>query len=249
MVDKWGNIGPLRITGAELLELAKQLDDLLPPLEAHLPNTYRFRVIFDNVLKYCQDFVELETSLKEIGRKVVREFELIVFCAPHLGADSRYFELVTVQCGSSYARYRISNAPNGDDANALENTIRGFRNRHSASLLFRWWVGYSVCAALLLMFFLEALLITVCWSPFGCLSPLPTNFWEGYRPLHFVFWAAGICIIAYIIWSYFTKDAPSLSFRHAILYVDKEPKNNVFWVLVVSTIIAIFGAVITSFVR
>jgi hypothetical protein len=229
--------------------LAKQLDDLLPKLEAQLPNAYRFRVTLDNLLKYCRDLVELETSLKEIGRKVVREFELIVYCAPHLGADSRYFEFVTVRCGSSYARYSISNAPNVRDANALEGAIAGFRDRHSASLLFRWWVGYSLCSALLLMFFIEALLLAVCWSGLGCPSFLPSNFWEGYRPLHFVFWASSICIIAYVIWSYFTDDAPSLSFRHAILYVDKEPKNNVFWVLLGSIMIAILSAVIVSSIR
>jgi hypothetical protein len=246
MVDKWGKLSPFRITGSQFVDLATQLDNSLPKFEAQRPYDYRFQVTFDNLLKYCTNLDDLKASLTEVGRKVIREFHLIVFCPPPSGADPRYLEHVDIQCGPGGARYAIGNAPSAKDADALERAITGFRDRHSTNTLSRPWAGYLVCWALFMMLLFDTLCVSFCWS-FRCPSLVPTDFWEGYRPLHIVLWVSGISIIGYVIWSYFAKDSPSGSFRHAILYVDQEPRSNVFWILVSSILIAIFCAVIVSF--
>ena len=76
MVDKWGSLGPFRVTANDFVHLAEQLDNLLPKVEERAS---RFYVRLDTTSYYCKDMGDLNRLLMAVSSKVVREFALTVW--------------------------------------------------------------------------------------------------------------------------------------------------------------------------
>jgi len=226
MVNLVGKLGPLRITRHHLMDLAKQLDEKLPPMDTSDPTDWRFNITLGNFSEQCPDIGWLDNFLRNMNLpSVVHEFEFTVSSShPYLNYPS-----VTLRCDSNEAKYSIRQAPRVDEATALQALIKGFRDKHGASRLFTPPGGYAI--GLLL---------------FIALLDLPSRFqtWTGYERMNILTAIPIILIIVYMIWSYYTKNTPATSFRHSVLYMEKEPKNSVLWVLLFGIIADIVVTVV-----
>jgi hypothetical protein len=241
MVDKRGKLRPLRITSAEFLELASMLDESLPPTEG----ASRFHVSLGNLSDYCRDSDYLRKFLTGVGDKVVREFSLTVWSLVSPEAEPRsvrYLE-VTVVCWSWGAYYLIGNARSMLEAEGIAAAVTKFRDRHAASTFLNPTVGYYLALALVFAAFIDGLVAWSCFFPScaGLISVGFSFFWTAFRFFHILYVMCSLTIVGYIAWSYSAETPPPLSFRHSILYMDREPKNNLFWAVILAFLVSIIG--------
>ena len=143
---------------------------------------------------------------------------------------------VSVAGSSDGANYVIRNATSLKEANGMADAVVGFRDRHGRSVFLIPFVGSLLVLALLTIVFIAGVAAWGCLFQ-SCGGLFPASFWPAFRPVDILCVVCSLAVVAYVAWSYFTKNPPSLSFRHSILYMDEEPKNSalfgVLWALIV----------------
>lgn len=239
MVDKWGNLRPFRITAKDFVDLAVQLDDLLPKVKE---GTSRFHIRLDTTSDYCKDMDDLNKLLMAVSSKVVREFALTVWGLVSPKAEPQDFRYLSVSVSGSSddAHYAVRNATSLKEANGVADRLIGFRGRHAASIFLDPFVGSLLVIALLFVAFVAGVIAWSCLFQ-SCGGLFPASLWQTFRPVDILCVVCSVAVAAYIVWSYFTKDPPSLSFRHSILYMDKEPKNSVLWGVLWAMIVGVLS--------
>ncbi len=247
MVDRQGGLHPLRITSAEFVELASTLDESLPRTEEGVP---RFYVWLGNLGDYCGNLDSLRKFLTRVGDKVVRQFSLSVWGLVLPKAEppeARYLQIV-VECWPWGANYKIRNARSDIEAEGLAASISKFRHRHAASPFLNPAVGYYLGIALVFAALFDGFVAWTCSSPpFAGIVPAGLSyFWTRFLLLHALYILCTFAVVGYIAWSHVTKTPPPLSFQHSILYMDREPKNNLFWAVILGFLFSIIAGVVAG---
>ena len=208
----------------DFVDLVLQLDRKLAT-----PDTpCAFDITLERFSEDCADVGRLISFLKDIYLpRVVREFTLWI--------SSSGYPRLCLHGDSMMARYSIYNASDTTEASSIKDVIVEFRKKHGTSRLLTWTVGLFLGVGLLFLAMVE----------FATLAMLLTG---PYRSLNFIIALCSITFLAYMTWSFFTNDPPAFSFRHTLLYMGKEPRQNVVWVLVSTILIEIVVVVLVSFI-
>jgi hypothetical protein len=227
VVDINGKLRPFRIAKEDLTKLAAQLDQKLsdpsrPTFRPHI------NVSIGRFSEDCESIEQLTAFLSEIHLpKVAWEFS---FTISNLGRR------VHVYCWSAGASYTVYGTESVEEARSIEDLIVQFQKRHGAPRFLGGLSGFVMGLGLII----------------GLEIALSLSIQHGLSlPIQRMLLATDLCIIAslgYIAWSYTTDEPPTISFRHAILYMEKEPQNSVFWAFVFALLIAVIGAVISTLI-
>lgn len=230
MVRVEGKLHPLRITKEDLVKLVTQLDEKLPipSMPSNVAVITEIDITIGRYSETCNGIDQLAVFLSDIRLpKVTCEFSLQI-------SKLRY--RVHIFFFSSTATYTVDGAKDVAEARSIEDIVIQFQKRHGAPRILGGVSGFGVGIGLVILFELAlGLSVRGGWS----------------ASTQRVLFVTDLCLIAslaYIVWSYFTDEPPPSSFHHAILYMEKEPKNNIFWVLVSTILVAVVGAVIFSFI-
>ena len=218
-------MGPFRITKEEFIELVGQLDERLSD-PSHADAEKDIYVQVDQFSEDCQTVEQLNVFLRDIRLpKVVRGFSLTMWVSNYQ---------LHLTCCHAWADYSIRGAKDAAEARSIEDVLVQFRNRHGVSRLMSAGWGFLLGMVGFVVIYFDFTLGFV-------MRP------EG-RVFEFLIGLCGVASLAYIVWSYYTRNNPSLSFRHSLLYMDKEPGNSALWILISTVVIGIVVAVLSSFV-
>jgi hypothetical protein len=219
-----GSIRPFRILRTDLVQLATSLHEKMMTLTSANPVS-AFDIKLERFSTKCNSIVELERFLADVHLpRVIHSMDFWIW-------ENEY--CVNIDCDFAGADYVVDGAKDISEAKSIEELIIEFRRKHKASPILSLWPGYLICTIAGLGFLILSVRIPMSSSP-----------------VYHVFLVGAICtlsLLGYFVWASFTNETPPLSFRHFLLYMDSEPKNNVFWVLVSGILTAIVATLLTSF--
>ena len=242
MTDLLGKFGPLRVTKEDLLKLARELDRKLPSIQgSQSSGDYRFSITVGNYSESCYDVNGVRDFLSDLSLvNAVTDFSLVTYSeiAGTLPGEG-FAPTVRLICSTYDAKYRVDGARNVAEANELRDVLVGFRNRHKTSRLLSYWGAGLLASVLLIMVLVASTEASFC--PFSSVFYLPC------RPLveYYSLVAGCAVLLMYVVWfTWISKNPPRASFHHSILYLDKEPRNIVWQiVLIVDVLVGIFGGI------
>lgn len=237
MTDLLGKLGPLRVTKDDLLEFARELERKLPSVQdSQSLGYYRFSVIVGDYSEDCYNVDGVRDFLRDLPLvNAVTDFALLAYTPSGEGSAPR----VALECSSYYARYRINGARNVAQANELRDVFLGFRNRYKTSRLLSNSGAFFLSAVLAITLYLASMAASFCGFSKTFIFDLPC------RPVveYYALIVGCVVLLIYVIWfAWISKNPPRASFHHSILYLDKEPRNIVWQiVLIVDVLVGIIG--------
>ena len=206
------------------MELVAQIQQKLVLLSSPIES---IRVSLGNFTEECNNVSELEAFLKDIFLpKVVKEATLTI----------RANITIFLNLGDSYASYNVENARDTSQARSFEDIILTLFKKHRVSRLASPFSEIFVALSSLMAFLFT-------------MSPLVQSVIQGKLLPYRGFYVFGaICILtlwAYVMWSHYTPDTPSMSFFHSIIWIE-QPKTSAKWVFVSTILIGLLVSFLSN---